>query len=250
MIVNIDGLNINYTDSGEGPAVLLIHGWGSSIKPWQPILEGFDGYRTVALDLPGCGESDMLKTDWGIDDYCDFILKFTAALKIENPILVGHSHGGRICLKMVGDKKIFPQKLILFGSAGIPAKKTLKKRLKQASFKTVKRILTLPVIRNYSENTLNAARAYFGSADYNQAPEVMRKTMVRVIGTDVRDNLSNITCPTLLIWGKDDKETPLENALYFEKHIKDCGLCTLEGGHFAFLQNPYNTVAILKSFLN
>lgn len=250
MIINIDGLDINYIDEGAGDPVLLIHGWGSSVLPWQPILKGFEGYRTVALDLPGCGQSDILKTDWGIDDYCNFIIKFMTLLKIENPILVGHSHGGRICLKMVGGGMVTPKKLILFDSAGIPAKKTLKKRTKVFCFKFIKRVLSLPVIKNRSAGLLDKARSHFGSSDYKNAPEVMRKTMVRVIGVDVRPLLENITCPTLLIWGDDDTETPLSNAEYMEQHIKDCGLCVIEGGHFAFLQQPYRVIAILKSFLS
>ena len=250
MFIEIDGLRINYTDEGSGTPVLLIHGWGSSIKPWSPILKGFEGYRVIALDLPGCGESDALKTDWGIDDYCNFILKFINSLKIENPIMVGHSHGGRICIKMVAEGKLNPPKLILFGSAGIPAKKTLKKRIRIYSFKLIKNILTLPVIKNYSSGLLQKAREYFGSADYKNAPEVMRKTMVRVIGVDLRDIMHKIGCPTLLIWGDKDTETPLSNAKFMEKTIKDCGLCVIEGGsHFAFVEQPFRVIAILKAFL-
>ena len=250
MFTEIDGLRINYTDEGSGAPVLLIHGWGSSIKPWAPILNGFQGYRGIALDLPGCGDSDILKTDWGIDDYCDFIIKFMKTLEIENPIMVGHSHGGRICLKMAADGMVEPDKLILFGSAGIPAKKTFKKQIRIYSFKFIKRMLTLPIIKNYTEGLLQAAREHFGSADYKSAPEVMRKTMVRVIGVDLRDVMHKINCPTLLIWGDKDTETPLSNAKFMEKAIKDCGLCVIEGaGHFSFIEQPARIVAILKAFL-
>lgn len=250
MVTEILGLNINYIDQGAGEPVLLIHGWGSSIKPWGPILNGFDGYRIIALDLPGCGESDILKTDWGIEDYCNFILKFMEKLNVKDPIMVGHSHGGRICLKMAAEGMVNPKKLILFGSAGIPAKKTLKKQLRIYSFKFVKRMLSLPLIKNYTADLLNKARAYFGSADYKSAPEVMRKTMVRVINVDLRDVMHKILCPTLLIWGDKDTETPLSNAKFMEKTIPDCGLCILEGGsHFAFIEQPFKVIAILKAFL-
>ncbi len=250
MFTEIDGLKIHYTDEGSGDSVLLIHGWGSSVLPWRPIMAGFEGYRAVALDLPGCGESDLLKTDWGIEDYCDFILKFIAAVGLDNPILVGHSHGGRIILKLATSGLYMPPKIILFDSAGIPAKKTLKKRVRIFCYKAVKTVLTLPPLKKHTADLLNKARAYFGSADYSAAPEVMRKTMVRVIATDVRNELSKITCPTLLIWGDSDTDTPLSDAKYYEKHIKDCGLCVIEGGdHFSFLRNPPQVIAILKSFL-
>ena len=251
MFVEIDGLKINYTDEGSGYPLLLIHGWGSSILPWKPILTAFENYRLIMLDLPGCGESDILREDWGLKDYCDFILKFMKTLTVENPIMGGHSHGGRICLNMIGRGMVNPPKLILFDSAGIPAKKSFKKRLRILCFKTVKRVLTLPVINKFSASALEAARAHIGSADYRSAPEVMRKTMVRVIGEDMRPVMPNIKCPTLLIWGSNDTETPLSDAKQMEKLIPDCGLCPIEGtGHFPFIEKPYQVIAILKSFLS
>lgn len=250
MNVTIDGLNIHYIDEGEGSPVLLLHGWGSSVLPWKPILPGFQGHRVIAPDFPGCGESDILKEDWGIEDYAAFVLKFIDALKLSNPILAGHSHGGRVCLYIIASGLYTPPKLILFDSAGIPAKKTLKKRVRVFTFKSIKRILTLPPFKSRSEGLLEKARAHFGSADYKNAPEVMRKTMIRVIGVDLRDVLYKVSCPTLLIWGDKDTETPLSDAKFMESHIPDCGLCTIEGGdHFSFLRQPFQVIAILKSFL-
>lgn len=250
MKIEIDRLKINYTDEGDGAPVVLIHGWGSSILPWEPVLPAFSGYRVIALDLPGCGESDILTEEWDMDDYCDFIIKFLLALKVTDPILCGHSHGGRIILKLVGEGKINPQKIILFDSAGIPAKKTLKKQIKLYSFKTVKTVLTLPGIKNYTEDALKNARNYFGSADYNSAPEVMRKTMVKVLPYDTRPLMPNIVAPTLLIWGENDTATPLSDGKYMESHIKDAGLCVIkDAGHFSFLEKPYQVSAIIKSFL-
>lgn len=251
MFVNIDGIKINYIDKGQGEPILLLHGWGSCIPTWTPILKGFEGYRVIAPDLPGCGESEILKTDWGIDDYCDFVLKFMDAVGIANPILAGHSHGGRISIKLTAEGKVNPPKLILFDSAGIPAKKTFKKKFKIGCFKTAKWFLTLPIIKNFTKEALDSLREYFGSADYKSAPEVMRKTLVRVIGVDLRDIMPNIKCPTLLIWGENDPDTPLSDAKQMEKLIPDSGLCVIKGAdHFSFLRNPGQVIAILKSFLS
>ncbi len=251
MFIEINGLKINYTIEGEGYPLLLIHGWGSSMLPWKPIETAFSGYKLIMLDLPGCGESEILKEVWQLSDYCRFILEFLDKLGIKDPILGGHSHGGRICLQLVAEGSITPPKLILFDSAGIPAKKTLKKKIKIASFKTVKWFLTLPIIKKYSENMLEAARAHFGSADYRSAPEVMRKTMVNVIKEDLRPIMPNISCPTLLIWGENDMDTPLSDAKQMEKLIPDSGLCVIKGAdHFSFIRSPYEVIAILKSFLS
>ncbi len=251
MFLDIDGLNINYIDEGEGDPILLIHGWGSSIKPWQPIMGGFDGNRVIALDLPGCGESDILKTPWELEDYCDFIVKFLNKIGVSNPMVAGHSHGGRIAIKMVAEGMISPKKLILFDSAGIPKKKSLSKKLRIYTYKLIKNILTLPLIKNYTAELLDKVRRHFGSADYRSAPPVMRATMVKVVNRDMRPLMPEIKCPTLLIWGENDTDTPLSDAKYMESHIPDCGLCVIKGAeHFSFIQRPYEVVAILKSFLS
>ncbi len=251
MLANIDGLNINYIDEGEGEPILLIHGWGSSIKPWQPIMGGFEGKRVIALDLPGCGESDILKTPWELEDYCDFIVKFLQKIGVSNPIIVGHSHGGRIAFKLIGEGMVTPSKLILFDSAGIPKKKTLKKKIRIYTYKFIRRMLTLPGIKKHTATLLDKVRRHFGSADYRSAPPIMRETMVKVVNRDMRPLMPKINCPTLLIWGENDTDTPISDAKYMETHIPDCGLCVIKGAeHFSFIQRPYEVVAILKSFLS
>ena len=93
--------------------------------------------------------------------------------------------------------------------------------------KTVKWFLQLPVIRNYSDNALNKARSYFGSADYNSAPPVLRQTLVKVVNEDLVPYMDKI----------------------MESKIMDSGLCVIKGvGHFSFVERPYEVHAILNSF--
>lgn len=252
MEIMIDGLKIEYTDTAtDKPAALLLHGWGSSFGVYKGITAALsDRLRIVALNFPGCGNSDTMTNPWNIDDYCNLVLKFLDALGIENPIMFGHSHGGRVIMKLAGEKKIFPPKIVLLDSAGLIPKKTFKQKFRAKSFKTIKTILTLPVIKNYSENLLEKARNYYGSADYKAAPEVLRKTMVSLVNTDLRELLPNISCPTLLIWGENDTATPLADAKTIEKLIPDAGLCVIKGtGHYSFCERPYEVHAILRSFI-
>ncbi len=251
MFVSIDGLNIEYTEQGEGTPVLMLHGWGSSFEFYKGIIASLSNRcRVVAVNFPGCAGSETMKEPWDLEDYCDFVLKFMKAVDLENPILIGHSHGGRVILKMAAEKQVNPPKIVLLDSAGLIPKKTLKQKMKSKSFKIIKRILTLPVIKNYSENLLEKARNYYGSADYNAAPEVLRKTLVSLVNTDLRDIIPNISCPTLLIWGEKDTATPLSDAKIIESLIKDSGLCVYENaGHFAFFEQQARTIAILNSFI-
>ena len=251
MNITIDGLNIEYTEKGSGIPVLFLHGWGSSYKFYENIMTALsDRHRTVAVNFPGCGESDTMTEPWNLDDYCNFVLKFMDAVGLENPILIGHSHGGRTIIKMVAEKMVNPPKIVLLDSAGLIPKKSLKKKMRAKSFKIIKRILTLPVVKNYSEGLLDKARKHYGSADYNAAPDVLRKTLVSLVNTDLRDIVSNISCPTLLIWGEKDTDTPLADAKLLESLIPDAGLCVFENaGHFAFFEQIGRTIAILNSFI-
>lgn len=252
MFVNIDGLDIEYTVEGEGYPVLLLHGWGSSFDVYKGIINILKNrYKVFALNFPGCGKSSTMQNPWNLDDYCNLVIKFINTFGIENPIMFGHSHGGRVTLKMAAEGMVSPPKIILLDSAGLIPKKSFRQKCRAKSFKAIKTVLTLPVIKNYSASLLDKARKYYGSADYNAAPLVLRQTLVSLVNTDLRDIIGSIACPTLLIWGENDTATPLSDAKIIESKIKDCGLCVIKGtGHYSFCERPFEAHAIINSFLN
>ena len=185
-----------------------------------------------------------------VDDYCDFVIKFCEKLGLDNPILMGHSHGGRVIMKLVGEKMLDPKKVVFFDCAGLIPKKSFKKKMRIATFKFIKRVLTLPVIKKFSGKALERARNHFGSSDYKSAPEVLRKTMVNVVNTDLRHLLPEFNCPTLLIWGEKHPATPMRDARLMQKLIPDAGLVSYpEAGHYSYLARPAQTQAVIQSFL-
>lgn len=250
MEITVKGLNINYTESGSGPDVLLLHGWGSSNIVYKSLMAALPNFHFVAPDLPGCGKSETMSEPYTISDYADFVKEFIEKTGLENPIMAGHSHGGRITLYMAVNGMINPPKIILLDSAGLIPKKSAKQKIRAKSFKIIKKILSFPLWKKPAEPLLNKARRHFGSADYNAAEPVLRKTLVNVVNVDLREELYKINCPTLLIWGENDTATPLSDAKIIESKIKDSGLCVIKGtGHFSFCEKPYEANAIIKSFL-
>lgn len=251
MIVNLMGIDINYTVQGSGADVVLLHGWGSSIDAYRGVINALQHKcRLFALDFPGCGKTPAMSSPWNLDDYCNLVNEFIKSQNLNNPIMIGHSHGGRVIIKMVGSGMVSPKKIVLIDSAGIIPKKSLKQKIRAKSFKAIKSVLTLPVIKNHSEPLLQKAREHYGSADYNAAPEVLRKTLVSLVNTDLTDILPNIKASTLLIWGDQDTATPLCDGEKMKSLISDSGICVLKGtGHFSFVQKPYEAHAILNSFL-
>ena len=87
MFINIDGLNINYIDSGDkncGNAILLLHGWGSNITLFQKMIDIPSPFmRVVAPDMPGFGESDEPREPWCVDNYVQFVEKFCKEIDLK-----------------------------------------------------------------------------------------------------------------------------------------------------------------------
>ena len=256
MFINIDGLNINYIDSGDKNsenAILLLHGWGSNITLFQKMIDMLSPYmRVVAPDMPGFGESDEPNEPWNVDNYVQFIEKFCKTVSLENPIVLGHSFGGRVIIKSVtGDKPTMnPPKIILTDSAGIKPKQSLKSKVNTKMYKMGRSVMSTAPMKKLFPDAVENMRNKRGSADYRAASPVMRATLVNVVNEDLTHLLSEIKQSTLLVWGDKDDATPLSDGQLMEKLIPDSGLVVIEGtGHYAFLEGWYTFSRVLASFL-
>ena len=238
MKINIKNLNINYIQYGKGKDIILLHGWGQNIEMMKPLGDNFsDKYRITILDLPGFGESDEPKTTWKIDDYEALLEEFIKELKIKKPIVIGHSFGGRLAIRYSADNPI--EKLVLFGSPCIRIQESLP--LKVRILKSIKKLPGMNSLGEYMKK-------YIGSRDYKAASPVMRQTLVEVVNEDLSSYAKRIKAPTLLIWGENDTEAPLNEAKELEKIMLDAALIVLPGTHYAYLENIYQVVNILNEF--
>jgi pimeloyl-ACP methyl ester carboxylesterase len=249
MNIDIDGLNINYINEGNGRDVLLLHGWGGSIQTMIPILNILkDRFRVTVPDLPGFGESDTPKKPWNSYDYAECIYKLTEKLNLKKLIIFGHSHGGRISIILSG-KYNLAHKLILIDSAGIISKRTAKYYIKVYWFKLLKKVYLLLPSKNKKEK-LDKFYKKYGSRDYRDSDGIMRQTMVKVINDNLISLLKLIKAPALLIWGENDEDTPVYMGKIMEENIPDSGLVILKGaGHYSYIDNYEQFKAIINVFL-
>lgn len=240
MKINIKNININYIQYGSGDDIVLLHGWGQNIEMMKPIGDRLEkNYRITILDLPGFGKSDEPLEEIGIYDYCSILEEFLDKLKIKNPILMGHSFGGRISIIYASRNDV--QKLVLFGSPCI--RKNKKPSLKE---RTLKSIIKLPGMKNIGEY----AKKHIGSRDYKAASDVMRKVLVNTVNEDLSECAKKIQAPTLLMWGEYDQEASVEEAKELESIIPDAGLIVFPNStHYAYLENLQQVIKILKNFL-
>ena len=251
MQLQCNGLSTHYEQTGQGKDILMLHGWGASGQSFDCLVGRLStAYRVTTLDFPGFGQSELPPEPWDVEAYARFTLSFMQAVGLSDPILIGHSFGGRVILKLCGTGRVSPEKIVLLDAAGIRHKRSFAARCKVACFKTAKWALTRRPWQKACQPTLERVRRYFGSADYNSAPPVLRQTLVRVVNEDLRDCLPHIAAPTLLVYGERDTATPVSDAKLMQKMLPDGGLCVIpEAGHWAFAERPAHVLSILDSFL-
>ena len=259
MKAEIDGLNINYRDEGQGPLLLLLHGWGSNVDLFDGIFKfASKKYHVVGMDMPGFGKSDEPKEPWEVSDFTEFVIHFIQKLypKEKDIIFLGHSMGGRVIIKMLGNTQgtklsFNVPKIILTDSAGIKPTPSKKQSFRTRRYKFYKNLLIKTRIAKLFPATIESLQKKFGSADYAAASPIMRASLVKVVNEDLSPYMPNIKMPALLIWGDKDTATPLSDGQKMEKLMPEAGLAVIPGaGHYSFLDNMYMYNKILGSFLN
>ena len=100
-------LIVNYETRGSGESVIMLHGWNADTSIYESIVNMLKKkYLIYIIDLPGFGESMIPSIPYTLDDYVDFIHTFISDLNIDNPILIGHSFGGRIAIRYANKFRI------------------------------------------------------------------------------------------------------------------------------------------------
>ena len=250
--ISVDGQKIVYEQSGTGPQpVVVLHGWGCRASTVRLLAEAATTARTTVynLDLPGFGDSPEPESDWDVYRYADLVEAFCRKLRLEKPVLIGHSFGGRLCIILGSRMPV--SKIILVDAAGVKPRRSLSYYLKVYSFKLGKRLAPLLMGRKRADEWIDRRRRHAGSSDYAAASPRMRAIMSKVVNQDLRPLMPSITAPTLLIWGEKDTATPFRDALLMKKLIPDAGLVSYpEADHYSFLRRPDQTRAVVASFIN
>lgn len=233
----IKNININYIQYGSGEDVVLLHGWGQNIQMMDPLGKNISNKRITILDLPGFGCSENPDFAYNISDYVSLLVEFFKELKISEPILIGHSFGGRLAIYYAS---LYPvKKLVLFGSPFI------KREANTLKVKVLKKLKKIKILNHLAEYM----KGHLGSSDYRNAKGVMRDVLVNVVNSDLTNQAKLIKAPTLLIWGDRDESVPKAEGQELEKLIPDSALIVLSGTHYCYLENLNHIRAILDNFL-
>lgn len=237
---------IKYFTEGEGERfAVILQGWATSRSLYDGIVSAVsEKYTAVFPALPGFGESDEPAEPMSISDYAEAVNGLLEHLQIKKAHFFCHSFGGRVFFKLNAMENRFtePERVILCDVAGIVPKKSFYTKVKVRFYKLTKRLFP---------RLAEKMRKKAGSADYNAASEVMRKTLVLAVNEDLRHLFPQVSVPALIMWGRADDAVPLSDAYLIEASVKDGAVIVFEqSGHFPFLTEEGRFIPILKSFFN
>lgn len=238
-MLSLDGMPFRVRRAGNGPPVLVLHGWGASLDAMQMITAELarSGFEAIALDFPGHGQSAPPPEAWRVSDFQRWLTGVMDLLAIPRAAIVAHSFGCRVSIRLASEQPARVSRLLLTGAAGLPPRRTRgqKARLALASAgKTLKHALGDGALSRWLESRWVRHAA---SADYRAASGVMRATLVHIVAEDLSEHLPRIAAPTLLVWGSQDRDTPLSSGQAMARLISGAELIVLDGGgHFAYAE--------------
>jgi pimeloyl-ACP methyl ester carboxylesterase len=240
-------------DFSRGRTLLLIHGAGSNGHAWHYQYEQLGNHHSpIALDLPGHGHSSGVEGLRTIEDYAAFTVAFLDALKLESIVIAGHSMGGPIAIELALRHPERVQALVLIATAAkfdIP-----KERIDIWHAVTMGRASQPFNNDGYSPKTIASKPEIIreGWGEQIQTdPRVRWGDLVACSQVDLRDRISRLDKPTLILAGADDSVTPPAEAEFLRSRIKGARLEVVpDAGHRPTTERPDVTNGAIEKFLD
>jgi pimeloyl-ACP methyl ester carboxylesterase len=236
--------------------LVFLHGWGGSIKSLAKLSDELISlskktndtiYKPLLLEMPGHGATQQMDRPWDMGQFSKWLEINLKDNKIENYILIGHSFGGKIILDSLVNKRLKPQKIILIDTNGVKPKNSFKKKFWKFISKIYRYLEKLPFAKKLRKILY---RYIIREQDYLKTNEMVRESFKLFNEQHYDHLLENIKIDTLIIWGKNDKVTPLWMGEKLNQKIEGSELKILEGTHGLPLKNPKEVALLINSFIN
>jgi pimeloyl-ACP methyl ester carboxylesterase len=257
-MIEVDGLRIAYERAGDGPPLVLLHGYvGDGPTTWRRQIEGLsDEFTVVAWDAPGAGRSSDPPESFGMAGYADCLAGFVERLGLGKPHVAGLSFGGALALELYRRHSAIPMTLVLAsayaGWAGsLPADVAAQRRqqaLVLADLPPEEFVgALLPTM--FSRITSSESADAFGVSMLAFHPVGFR-AMARASAEDLRDVLPHVRVPTLLVYGDKDIRAPLTVAENLHAALSGSTLVVLpDAGHLCNIEAPEEFNRAVRNFL-
>lgn len=255
--VEVCGLRLAYRQRGEGPVLLLLHGAVCDSRVWRVELETFaDAFSVLAWDAPGCGASDDPPPDFRMADFARCLTGLIEALDLGPCHLLGHSWGSTLALEACRQRPDLVRTLVLVGAyagwAGSLPPREVRDRLDfaLAAADAPERFQPASMPGLFSD-AMPPERAAELARIMSEIRPAGTRTMAHALAeADLRDALSMIQAPTLLVHGGADTRSPSRVAADLHRRIPNSTLEVLLGlGHECYLEAPTVFEAAVRPFL-
>ena len=263
--IDVDGLKVHYKETGPkgAPALLLLHGFGSSLQAWDDwSLKLEQKYRVIRLDLPGFGLTGASPAhDYSEEKDLAILTHFADKLGLEKFSVMGHSMGGKMAWSLAASQPERVQALVLMAPDGFPETKDIGTKPYEvpAIMGLIKFVLPKYLVRKSIEPAFVQADA-LNDALVNRYYDMLRAPGVRgailersnqTIYTDPVPRLKAIKAPTLLIWGEQDQMIPSINAQSYANVLSNSTTVLVPKlGHLLQEEQPEKGLAAVMQFLD
>lgn len=202
-------------------------------------------------DLPGFGQEPPPTKVWSLDDYAEWVRLYADQHGLDRFFLLGHSFGGRITVEFANRYSDRLRGIIFVASAGVTSRKKWRIAVWLVAAKIGNFIFSVPPFTLCKNFVRKIVYAVSQEKDYYRAQGVMRDIMKNVVRHDLTSHLRYISCPSLIIWGSDDKMTPIRDAHVFHDNIRGSKLVIFEGGkHGLNLQMPEKLAGTIVEWIS
>ncbi|MEY3938814.1 MAG: hypothetical protein RL659_1655 [Pseudomonadota bacterium] len=265
--IEVDGLKVHYKETGpqDAPALLLLHGFGSSLQAWDDwSLKLEQKYRVIRLDLPGFGLTGASPAnDYSEEKDLAILTHFADKLGLEKFSVVGHSMGGKMAWSLAASQPERVQALVLMAPDGFPEPESkdigTKPYAVPAIMGLIKYVLPKYLVRKSIEPAFAEADA-LNDALVNRYYDMLRAPGVRgailersnqTIYSDPVPRLKAIKAPSLLIWGEQDQMIPSTNAQSYANVLSNSTTVLVPKlGHLLQEEQPEKGLAAVTQFLD
>jgi len=264
--ININNIEINYADAGQGYPLIFIHGWTNNWMGFIPLGKYLMKYfRVILIDLPGYGDSGRLK-NYSLDIMCHYLHGFINKLGLKQFSLVGHSIGTFVVSAYY---RLYPQdaeKLVLIGPV-IRKKRRFFFFINKLFFELIKKSDKLKMLLKslidckawayLIAKHINMYRFdqklidYYGMVGKKKmSKEVYAELGAEVSGIDIEDQVRNISAPVLMLFGKYDKITCMEEVESCMDYSGNINFAVIDkAGHIVTVEKPKETAEAIKKFI-
>jgi len=260
----VEGVTFHLRDRGprEAPAVLLLHGFGSSLHTWEPWVRGLVGsFRVISLDLPGFGLTGPDPSGDYSDERSILLLeRLLDQLGLARVSVIGHSMGGRIAWRFAAARPSRVERLVLIAPDGFQSMGRDYGEAPEIPWVMGVMRYTLPTLMvrqslepAYVDRSLVTDELVARYRDMMLAPGTRGAILDRMrqaVLADPGPLLPRIEAPVLLVWGEQDRMVPVTNAADYEALLPNARRVTFPDlGHVPQEEGPDRSLGPVREFL-